>query len=242
MEFDSTGKVVIGADSKVHTLVVPEGVHTIGEGAFRGCFGLTSLTLPHSLTSIQDYALAHCDGLTSLTLPDTCTSIGQYAFAVCTKLTSLTLPASLTSVGKSALVGCIGLTSLSLPKTLKSVDSWAFARCRLLTSVTLPHELTHVGFGAFECCIALTSVTFRPRVSAEFIVWAVSSSRNRRNWQTTTVKYLRNVLRLVTVLCLERRDVRSVDPDGKKGVFVGCDALNARYALGGDSKSNKEKM
>ena len=37
-------------------LVIPDGVTSIGDGAFYGCSGLTSVTIPDSVTSIGDYA------------------------------------------------------------------------------------------------------------------------------------------------------------------------------------------
>merc|ERR1712037_844607 len=75
-------------------------------------------------------------------------------------------------------------------------------------------------------CTALTSVVFRPPPSrAAFIAWAVGSSRNRANCQLTTVKRLRNVMRIMTTLALWSRDVASLDPDGSKCVFRGCTGL-----------------
>ena len=58
-------------------------------------------------------------------------------------------------------------------------------------------------------------VVFRPRASPAFIAWAVGGSRNRANWQLTTLKQLRNVLGLITALTLERRDVDEI-----KGAFL----------------------
>ena len=45
--------------------------------------------------------------------------------------------------------------------------------------------------------------------------------RNRNNWQITTVKRLRNVLRLITELSYEYHDVyeATMDPDGNNRVF-----------------------
>merc|ERR1712000_512603 len=118
---------------------------------------------------------------------------------------------SLTNVGRGAFQGCSGLTSLTLPPSLTSVGEAAFQGCSGLTSLTLPPSLTSVATSAFRNCSGLTSVVFRPRVSCAFITWAVGSMRNRANWQLTTVKQLHNVLRLITVLALERRDVVTVD-------------------------------
>ena len=64
----------------------------IGEYAFKGCSGLTSLNLPAGITSIGSRAFYGCSGLTSLNLPADITYIGLYAFYGCSGLTSLTIP------------------------------------------------------------------------------------------------------------------------------------------------------
>jgi hypothetical protein len=112
---------------------------------------------------------------------------------------------------------------------LTAIGKHALWCCSGLNSLTFPHALRHVGNNAFEDCTGLTSVAFRCRVlsvSPVFIVWAVGNSRNRDNCEITTLKYTRNVLRLITVLTFERRDIASVDPDGSRGVFKGCIGLN----------------
>ena len=55
---------------------------------------------------LGDYAFSGCSGLTSLTLPSSVTSIGRGAFHGCWKLTSLTIPSGVTSIGYSAFRGC----------------------------------------------------------------------------------------------------------------------------------------
>ena len=98
--------------------------------------------------------------------------------------------------------------------------------------------MTDIGVEAFSTCTSLTSCVFRPpRVGAAYIVFAISNSRNRDNWGLTSVKQLRNVLRLITMLALERRDVASVDPDGEKRVFEGCTGLADMLGLKNESDS-----
>ena len=73
----------------------PYPVTSIGDGAFRGCWGLTSVTIPNSVTSIGGSAFYGCSGLTSITIPNSVTSIrggafgGGAAFGSCSGLTSI---------------------------------------------------------------------------------------------------------------------------------------------------------
>ena len=55
-------------------------VTVIGEDAFRGHTGLTSITIPDSVTSIGWYAFSRCTSLTSITIGNGVTSIGNSAF------------------------------------------------------------------------------------------------------------------------------------------------------------------
>jgi hypothetical protein len=63
----------------------------IGNNAFDGCKGLTSVTIPNSVMNIGNSAFDCCTSLTSVTIPDSVTSIGVSAFAKCTNLTSVTI-------------------------------------------------------------------------------------------------------------------------------------------------------
>ena len=67
--------------------VVPDGVTSIGDRAFKGCTSITTITLPEGVTSIGDDAFWYCKSLTSITLPDGVTSIGDDAFWGCRGLT-----------------------------------------------------------------------------------------------------------------------------------------------------------
>jgi hypothetical protein len=41
-------------------VTIPSGVTSIGDSAFSGCTGLTSVTIPDSATSIGGYAFFDC--------------------------------------------------------------------------------------------------------------------------------------------------------------------------------------
>ena len=94
----------------------------LGDYAFYGCSGLTSLTLPSSVTEIGEHAFLSCRGLTNFTIPSGVTKIGAGAFFCCYGLISLTLPSSVTAIGSEAFKHCSELTSIyaymeKLPET-----------------------------------------------------------------------------------------------------------------------------
>ena len=159
----SEAKIVAGGDAYVR---YGDNYYTsndkLGDWAFYGCSGLTSLTIPSGVTSIGDKAFRGCSRLTSLTIPSGVTSIGDWAFSGCSGLTSLTLPSSVTSIGNYAFYGCSGLTSLTLPSGVTSIGNYAFYGCRGLTSMTIPSGVTVIGEGAFRGCSGLTSIYVYP--------------------------------------------------------------------------------
>ena len=60
--------------------VIPNGVTSIGDGAFYDCDSLTGITIPDSVTSIGEFAFEDCSSLTRITIPDSVTSIDSWAF------------------------------------------------------------------------------------------------------------------------------------------------------------------
>ena len=156
---DKIGDYAFYGCSGLTSLTLPATITTIGNYAFDGCSGLTSLNLPAGITSIGRNAFGGCSGLTSLTLPAGITKIDGGTFDGCSGLTSLTLPAGITSIGSSAFGGCSGLTSLTLPAGITSIGEYAFFDCSGLTSLTLPAGITEIGDYAFVQCSGLTSLT-----------------------------------------------------------------------------------
>ena len=173
---------------EIQSVVIENGITSIGDSAFCECGSLTSVTIPNSVTSIGDVAFYECGSLTRVTIPDSVTSIGETAFWKCTaltsvtipnrvatiggrafmecsSLTSITIPDSVTSIGFAAFSNCGSLASVTLPKGIASISESAFADCHSLTSVTIPDSVTLIGNGAFARCDGLTSVTIPASVT-----------------------------------------------------------------------------
>ena len=135
------------------------GLENIGERAFNGCTGLTSVTIPESVTGIGNSAFSSCNKLTGeLVIPDSVTSIGYSAFYGCSKLTGeLVIPNNVISIGEGAFTYCSGLTSITIGESVTNIGRSAFYSCTGLTSVTIPGSVTSIGSQAFYDCSGLTT-------------------------------------------------------------------------------------
>ncbi|MGM9712650.1 MAG: leucine-rich repeat domain-containing protein [Prevotella sp.] len=105
MNFNTySGSVVIPDKVTYNGTTYP--VVMVGESAFYGCSGLTSVTIPNSVTAIGGSSFYGCSGLTSVDIPNSVTFIGFNAFRDCTGLTSVTIPESLTKASSTAFAYC----------------------------------------------------------------------------------------------------------------------------------------
>ena len=139
---------------------IPNSVTSIGDNAFSGCAGLKSVEIPNSVTSIGVCAFTGCTDLNSLTIGNSVESIGGHAFYNCHSVTSLTIPNSVTSIGEYAFSGCTGLTSVEIPNSVTSIGEYAFSGCTGLTSVEIPNSVTSIGDNAFSGCTGLTTINW----------------------------------------------------------------------------------
>ena len=158
VKYSKDGLRLLKSNKNITNYVVKAGTRVICDGAFYGCYILTSVTIPNSVTSIGIEAFIGCWGLTSVTIPNSVKSIGNWAFARCSGLTSVTIPNSVKSIGNWAFEGCSGLTSVTIPNSVTSIGDYAFADCSGLTSVTIPNSVKSIGTGVFEGCSGLKSI------------------------------------------------------------------------------------
>lgn len=149
----------------IKSIVVGEGITTIGNSAFEGCSKVTSVSLPKTLTRIGGYAFDHCSSLKELSIPDGVTYIGGYAFSCCT-FESIKLPSGLKSLGVGAFAYCAHLKEISIPNGVKSLEVETFQYCTSLENVELPNGMTSIGGSAFTGCKAITSIVIPDSVTS----------------------------------------------------------------------------
>ena len=87
---------------QIVSVVIPEGVQSIGSYAFNGSDNLSHVELPNSLIEIEEGAFSSCSSLTEIELPNKLKEIGTNAFnGSCIEY--IVIPASVTIIGNWSL-------------------------------------------------------------------------------------------------------------------------------------------
>lgn len=137
-------KLILGTASTV----IPDTVTTIGNRAFLGREGLTTITIPANVTEIEEYAFSE-SSLTTIVIPSNVTLIGTCAFMSCKKLTTVTLNAKISLIAEGLFSQCSNLESITIPTGVTTIGGSAFYQCTKLTSITIPSSVTTIGMKAF---------------------------------------------------------------------------------------------
>lgn len=104
------------ACSNVQTVVLPEGLQSIGSSAFVDCSQLTQVTFPKSLQYLSGWAFENCVKLDNVDLSETQVEIiWERTFRGCTGLTQIQLPSGLTRIYGEAFADCTALKSVTIP-------------------------------------------------------------------------------------------------------------------------------
>ena len=145
-------------------------VTSIGDFAFWGCDGLTSVTIGSGVTDIGSSTFGYCHGLNGIWVSDENLSFSSDAYGVLYNkdktilmrapgsIASYIIPESVTSIGDGAFSHCDNLTSVTIPEGVTSIGGTAFSNCDCLTSVTIPKSVTSIGWRAFYDCDKLEGI------------------------------------------------------------------------------------
>lgn len=157
--------------TRIKTLVIEDGVTSIGDNAFYSCYNLTNVSISNSVTSIGDHAFYGCDSLTSIDIPSSVINIGDLAFYGCDSLTSVMIHGSVTNIGDWAFCYCSSLTEIIVNENntcYSSEDGVLFDKNKTQLIqypagksedyYSIPNGITSIADYAFFFCSSLTRV------------------------------------------------------------------------------------
>ena len=182
--------------SGLRSVIIPNTVKIIGDGAFR-CHDLLSIEIPESVQFLvanpfyrgiksivchsphfivdnnvlysrdKHRLIAFFGKYKQFDIPNSVINIEKRAFWNCEgQLTSVTIPNSVISIGNQAFGNCWGLTSITIPNSVTTIGDSAFRLCSGLTSVAIGRSVTAIGDGAFDMCDRLTKITIPDSVTS----------------------------------------------------------------------------
>ena len=159
--------------SAVSSVVIENGVTSVGDYAFNELRNLSSVSLPDSLTSVGSFSFQFCSALTGIVIPGSVVSIGQRAFHGCFSLTEIILPEGITAIEYDTFSYCSGLVSVVIPKSVGKLGDYAFTGCSSLTEVIIPDGVSSIPYCCFSGCSSLRTVTIP--ISIRSIGWGAFS-------------------------------------------------------------------
>ena len=168
--FSSTGDAPWYAQKEnIKSVIIADGVISIGSYSFFFCSNLISVTIPNRVTSIGSNAFYGCTDLISITIPNSVTGIGECAFEWCSNLTSIVVESGNTKYDSrdncNAIIETatntliLGCQNTVIPNSVTSIGEYAFFRCSGINSFEIPNSVKSIGKSAFQECSDLTSIT-----------------------------------------------------------------------------------
>ena len=148
---------------EVTSVIIEEGITSIGFGAFRGFGSLYSFEIPSSVTVIGREAFVGFSAYCKIEIPYGVTTIEPYAFANFSD-SYLELPETVTRIGYGAFKNS-DLGSIVIPEGITTIEDYTFCRCSYLRDITIPDSVTSIGYSAFDYCQNLEEITIPDSVT-----------------------------------------------------------------------------
>lgn len=111
--FEISGRTLVKYHGVDRMVTVPNGIQTIGNGAFQGCDRIRQIQIPNDVLDIEPCAFKGCTSLKTITLSFRLKTIGEYAFQDCKALENLRIPINVETIGKGTFYGCGALNEIN---------------------------------------------------------------------------------------------------------------------------------
>ena len=231
------------ARSNLSKIVIPEGVNSIGYGAFYHCDDLRYVEIPSTVTDIAPMAFASTkwldnymeggaeeflivgDGIllaykgndASITIPSHVKKIGPYVFENHIELVAVTLPEGLREIGEGAFKGCYGLEYIDGGEYVTTMKDGAFDGCNVGT-IHIGENVKSIGLGAVNYAPTNKSVSTKVVVfdSKETLpILSFEENSTRLSSESARIRALNDVLFAIVDRSMDVEDLEGtvLDPD-----------------------------
>ncbi|WP_418755896.1 leucine-rich repeat protein [Eubacterium ventriosum] len=178
--YSESSSALYDIKSNIKSVVIENGVTSIGSYVFEDCDELTSISIPSSIIKIGNMAFDRCYKLESVYISDFaaylnikfCDSASnpmRYAkkLYLNNKRVSgtVTIPDSVTQIPIFAFDGIDSITSVIISNSVTSINTSAFGDCSSLVSITIPNNVINISNYAFIGCSSLTDVYYKGKFS-----------------------------------------------------------------------------
>ena len=178
--------------TNITTIVLPDEIVDIPDGAFDGCTKLSDFAFPSAVTNIGERAFRNVKAFTALTeivIPDSVRLVGTNSFAGCSLVRSITIPGEGVAVksafpnayslitdakvtGESGELGddlfadCVKLSAVDIPTSITNIGARAFKNCSGIAEIGIPSGVKAIGSAAFYNCTLLKSIALPEGLTA----------------------------------------------------------------------------
>ena len=145
-------------NENLNTVIIPEGVEKIKDGAFASCKNLKRVELPKTLREIGAQVFSFCEALESIIIPEGVETLEYAIFEECSNLKEVVLPNTLREIKSSSFESCKNLESIVIPEGVDTIEFSAFCECENLKEIKLPSTLHKLDETIFYSCFKLTNI------------------------------------------------------------------------------------
>lgn len=153
------------------SVIIPDTIKKIGEGAFSVCENLSEIHIPASVESIAEGFAAYCP-LTKITVDpnnkfydsrnDCNAVISKKTNTLVQGCCNTIIPEGVKVIGHSSFMGCgrkgNQLSSIAIPKSVTKIADSAFYDCQSLENILIPSGVREIGKQAFSDCCSLATL------------------------------------------------------------------------------------
>ena len=135
--------------SDIHTVIIEQGVQSLGYGAFYLCENLTQVIIPDTVSYFGGRVFGETPWLEAKRAENPFVTVDGILIDGAACEVAANIPDSVEYIGDAAFASCDSLTDITIPEGIRSIGRWAFSYCDQLTAETIPSSVSKIGKPAF---------------------------------------------------------------------------------------------